>query len=326
MQRSSETGLADPAQPIDLATALGVGIEDAAQDGVLATVAVCSAPPHRLAYRAFLAERGLGERSVHEAHPQAVGFLVRNAGQPIGAAGLLPDSRLGLPIPEGFMPAVEGLRRAGRQLALLHPLVIPPTLSPRTAGLVLRTLFRLCVLTARRLDGRTDLLVYCEPHHARFFAQVLLFTIEAEAPGQILLRLDLDLCPGEWLRLYGDGAWSPYTLYARPSQQATRIVEWLRRQRQPPGLGEVVSGWIAARDGTPPAGQAELRALQRLYPGLAEHLAAHGLDALTAGPPLQPRSPADVTGPRTRLAGQHRTPTAQIQLNRNLNRLPRGAP
>jgi hypothetical protein len=278
----SESGALEPVRSIDLATALGVGIEEAAQDGQIATVALCSGPIHRRAYWAFLEDQGISGRTVHEAHPQAAAFIAHLDGQPVGAAALLPDSPLGLPLPDGFQPTLTRLRREGRQLALLDPLVIPAELPARGAGLVMRALLRLALLTARRLDGRSDILVRCEPRYARFFAQVLLFAVEADvpatpdgAPAQLLLRLDLDLCPGEWLRLYGDGAWAPYRLYVKPSLQAARVVEWLRRHRQAPSFNELVNTWIDPVDGTEPLDRDSLAGLCRLHPGLSEHLAVH---------------------------------------------------
>lgn len=272
----------EPLHALDLASVLGVGIEEAVIDGRLATVALCSEALRRRAYWAFLAGQDAGGRSLHEAHPQAATFLAQLEGEPVGAAALIPDSALGLPLPDGFQATVTRLRREGRMLALLDPLVIPAGLAAHAAGLVLRALLRLAILTARRLDGRSDFLVRCEPRHARFFAQALLFTVEAaipavdDAPAQVLLRLDLDLCPGDWLRLYGDGAWSPYGLYIRPTPQSARVLGWLRRNRQPPGFRELIASWIDPVDGTPPLDRASLAALCRLHPGLGGQLAARG--------------------------------------------------
>lgn len=291
LRPSTEVGGAEPDRPLDLATALGVGIEEAAEDGDIPTVAVCGSPAERAAYRAFLGGHGRMGRCASEAHPQAVAFLVRRRGQGIAAAGLLPDSRLGLPLSAGFATAVDGMRRNGRQIALLAPLVVPSGLSARISGLVLRTLFRLAVLAARRLDGRTDLLVRCEPRYARFFAQVLLFTAIAEVPadatgpGEVLLRLDLDLCPAEWLRLYGQGPWSPFSLYAEPTPQSRRVLEWLRRQRRPPEPDEIIAGWIAPAAGSAPLDTDTLRILQRLHPGLAERMAGRSGPGIRVPPP-----------------------------------------
>ncbi|MBN8524715.1 MAG: hypothetical protein J0M02_05195 [Planctomycetes bacterium] len=281
----------EPIRTIDLASALGAGVEEATLAGRIATIGMCTGVLQRHAYWSFLDDQGFPGRHVHEAHPQAVAFLAHLDGRPVGAAALIPDSPLGLPLPEAFQPTIARLRRDGRQMALLDPLVIPAELDARAAGLFMRALLRLAILTARRLDGRSDILVRCEPRFARFFAQVLLFTTDAEepsaangAPAQILLRLDLDLCPGEWLRLYGDGAWSPYGLHIRPSPQATRVIEWLRRHRQPPSFHELVTTWIDPRDGSPPLDYDSFHRLRRLYPGLAEHLAIHHADPDGARP------------------------------------------
>lgn len=293
----------DQQRTIDLATALGVGIEDAVHDGLLAAIEVCGDPRSRQAFRRFLDARGRSLRGAHAWHPDAAAFLVHLGDAAVAAAALLPDARLGLPVPPEFEPPLAGLRRQGRRLALLHPLVPPDGLPARIAGLILRALFRLALLAAKRLDGRTDILAVCPPEYARFFAQVLLFSVEAElppgeaAPGRVLLRLDLDLCPGEWLRLYGDGAWSPYTLYARPTAQAARIVAWLDEQRRPPAPSEVAAAWFGPGDGPPQADEATRRALLRWYPGLAEHIA-------------EPRR--DGTGPAARAATLAESPCVPI--------------
>ena len=287
---SDEHTALDPVWSIDLATALGVGLEEVVQDGQIATITLCSTPLHRRAYWSFLETQHAGERTLFEAHPRAATLLAHLDGQTVGALALLPDSPLGLPLPEVFLPTLARLRSEGRQLALIDPLVIPAELPPRIAGLVLRGLLRLALLAARRLDGRSDVLVRCEPRYARFFAQALLFTVEsdlpttADAPAQTLLRLDLDLCPSEWLRLYGDGAWSPYGLYIRPTVQTARLIDWLRR-RPPPSIQELVATWVNPCDDSPALDRASLVRLCRLYPGLSEHLiAAHRPDAQTARP------------------------------------------
>lgn len=275
---SDEHTAVDPAWSIDLATALGVGLDEVVQNGQIASITLCSTPLQRQAYWSFLQTQHAGERTIFEAHPRAATFLARLDGQMVGALALLPDSPLGLPLPEIFLTALARLRSEGRQLALIDPLVIPAELPPRIAGLVLRGLLRLALLAARRLDGRSDVLVRCEPHYARFFAQALLFSVEsdhpatAETPAQTLLRLDLDLCPSEWLRLYGDGPWSPYGLYIRPTAQTARVIDWLRSRRQPPSINDLVATWINPRDGAIPLDHTSLASLCRLYPGLSEHL------------------------------------------------------
>jgi hypothetical protein len=285
MQRTmSEGDATQPLRSIDLATALGVGIEDAAQDGDIATVSLCQSVGQRRAYWRFLDEQGIQARTVHEAHPRATAMMVHLDARPVGAAALLPDSALGLPLPASLQPVIARLRRDGRQMALLDPLVIPSEMPARGAGLVLRSLLRLALLAARRLDGRSDVLVRCESRYARFFAQVLLFSIEAEqpsqpdgTPAQMLLRLDLDLCAAAWMKLYGDSTWSPYSLYVKPTAQAARVCEWMRRQRQAPSLNDVVSCWIHPEDAEP-ADPGTIRALCRLIPGLSEHLACRQID------------------------------------------------
>ncbi len=260
------------AQRLDLATALGLGIDQVGPAGSSISLALCADLAERQDYWAFLAAQGLPGRSVLEAHPRALSLLARRGGTPIGAAALLPVGAAGPPMPEPFRQVIDRLQRAGRILAALDPVVIAPEQDPQDAGLALRAMLRLAFLAARRLDGLSDLLVRSEPRYARFFSQVLLFAVEAEAapegdvPAQVLLRLDLDLCPGEYLRLYGEGTWSPYALYVRPNPQSARVLAWLRARRQPPSPADLLHGWIRPVDGSPPADSEALAALRHIHP------------------------------------------------------------
>lgn len=280
-----------PAPRLDLATALGVGLDAVGGAGARIAVEVCATLAQRRAYWAFLAGQGLPGRCPLEAHPHALSLLARCDGEPVAAAALLPLAEAQPPMPDGLAAAVAGLRRQGRLLSALDPVAVDPRCDAQEAGLALRALLRLAFLAARRLDGFSDLLVRSEPRYARFFAQVLLFAVEAEVaeeggqPAQVLLRLDLDLCPGEWLRLYGDGPWSPYSLHVRPGPQTTRLLSWLRTQRAAPHAGDLLRGWIAPDDGAPVLDADGLALLRRLHPHAVPASARAGRRPGTAAMP-----------------------------------------
>jgi hypothetical protein len=267
----------DQPQRIDLASALGVGLEEATGfDGPI-TITVCNDLATRCAYWAYIASQGAPGRNIQEAHPRAAILLAMHGDTPVGAAALIPDSPLGLPMPDGFTPTITRLRKDGKLIAVLDPLLISPDLEPRQAGLVLRGMLRLALLYARRVDGLSDLLLRCEARYARFFAQVLLFTVESElppiggAPAQILLRLDLDLCPGEYMRLYGDTTWSPYTMYTKASPRVAPLLHWLRCRRTPPTCTDLLHGWILSASDDAGPDPEQFAALCRFYPALAQH-------------------------------------------------------
>lgn len=261
---------------IDLATALGMAPEEIGLHPGATTITICNDRLWRQRYWAFLAQHGLGGRTLQEAHPRALLLLAHDGIEDLGAAALIPDSRLGLALPPQIMPTIEGLRRDGRTLALLDPLVAVSTPPNAMAGLVLRALLRVLILAARRIDGVTDLLVHCEPRYARFFCQALLFQVACtipdtpEAKGHQLLRLDLDLCGGDYVQRYGDNLWSPYTRYIKPSIAANRLIHWLVARRTPPAPEDIVDGWLTSAQESQ-VDAAGVLALQQLYPGL-EHL------------------------------------------------------
>lgn len=262
---------APPSSRLDLATALGVGLEAVGAAGGRIALEACTSLAQRGDYWSFLAEQGLPGRCALESHPDALCLLARRDGEPVAAAALLPLGEAEPAMPAAFRAAIDGLRRQGRLLAALDPVVVAPEQDAQEAGLALRALLRLAILAARRLDGRSDLLLRSEPRYARFFTQVLLFATVAEEPArdgqpaQLLLRLDLDLCPGEWLRVYGDGPWSPYSLHIRPGAQSARLLAWLRAQRRAPTPAELLHGWIRPADGLPLPDDGELAVLRRIH-------------------------------------------------------------
>jgi hypothetical protein len=141
-------------------------------------------------------------------------------------------------------PRVITLRLQGRLVAFCDPLVLAHDLPADLAGMLLRALLRLSFLALRRIMAATDLVLCCHEPYARWFRQALLFDELDGDPardGMRVLRLDLDLAPGRWHQWYGDGPWSPYALYARPSVDAQRLISYLRAVWRPTAAGATPS-------------------------------------------------------------------------------------
>jgi hypothetical protein len=176
---------------------------------------------------------------LHDALPGTTTLLVEREGQPVARLTLAFDSPLALPADAVYGPEISALRAAGRKPCEIISLVSVEG-DLRRGAEIMKHLFKLAYLTARRLTDATDFLITVNPRHVSFYRRVLLLEeLGPERPygkvggaPAVLLGLDLLGAEERYRARYGEGPESFYRFFVNESTEPA-IVSMLCRNRRP---------------------------------------------------------------------------------------------
>lgn len=137
--------------------------------------------------------------SIHDALPKTVTFVVENrSSEIVGAATVILDTEIGLPVDTIYPSEMKALRMKGRRPAEVTSLGVKEGIKGGMQVLV--KLFNFVSIYARRIGQATDFMITVNPRHVSFYKRALLFNLAGEernygkvggAPA-VLLRLDFD--------------------------------------------------------------------------------------------------------------------------------------
>ena len=158
---------------------------------------------------------------------------------PVATLTLVFDSPLGLPADGVYGPELSRLRAAGRRPCEIVSLVSAEP-EPRRGMEIMKHLFKLAYLAARRLTDATDFLITVNPRHVSFYRRILLMNeLGSEraydkvggAPA-VLLHLDLLAAEERYRERYGDGPGSFYRFFVDPETEPETLA-MLSASRRP---------------------------------------------------------------------------------------------
>ncbi len=172
--------------------------------------------------------------SLHDALPETTTFLVRKHGCNVATLTLVPDSPLTIPADRLYGDELQALRSRGRRICEITSLVSDES-NRRRCVEVLRHMFKVAYLAARRLDGATDFVITVNPRHTLYYEKKMLFERVGDvrtydkvggAPAA-LLRLDLTTAEIRYKELLGKDT---LRCFVNPATEK-RVLAWLRARR-----------------------------------------------------------------------------------------------
>ncbi|MFH1023332.1 MAG: hypothetical protein V1809_08065 [Planctomycetota bacterium] len=202
--------------------------------------------------KGYMAPGGPGMRIIpQDALPETTTYLAIQAatGQTAATLTLVPDSPLGLPMDDLYRADLDVLRASGRKPAEIAKLVAGLDDTDERLGMeMLLHLFKLAYLTARRLEGCTDLVITVNPRHQKYYRRLLRFEYVGETrryasvagAEAVPLRLDL-LTAEETIRKRFTDHPSAQNLYRFfvENPDIPDILAWLRKERTPMPPGDL---------------------------------------------------------------------------------------
>lgn len=218
---------------------------------------------------------------LHDALPKTTTFLATLDGKDVATLTLAFDSPLGLPAFEMYGSELDRLRGNGRRLCEIISLASEETDRHRRAE-VLKHIFKLAYLTARRVEESTDFVVTVNPRHVAYYERILLFerlgvkrsySKVGGAPA-VLLRLDLEPAEERYRERYGRSEGSFFRFFVNPETEAP-LVRFLQRNRRPLDEGALRTWFGQKRKILSQASPAEQEYLRSCYPsyGIRSRLA-----------------------------------------------------
>lgn len=209
--------------------------------------------------RGYMAESGLGMRILpQDALPEVSTFLAQQAPEwsPAATLTVIPDSPFLLPMDVLYRRELDMLRGPGRKPCEIAKLVMGEAEGPEGAEAaeakpdveLLLALFRVAYLTARYLEGCTDMVITVNPHHEKYYRRLMRFERlgEPKAYGSVRgavavpMRLDL-LGAEETYRSKADLKPTARSFYGYflDEKQRPELMAWLRRERRPMSEAEL---------------------------------------------------------------------------------------
>ncbi|HOX05643.1 MAG TPA: radical SAM protein [Planctomycetota bacterium] len=174
----------------------------------------------------------------HDVLPETTTLLVERSGEPVATLTLVPDSPQGLPADGLYGGELAAMRARGRRPCEITSLAsVEPDLCRGME--IMKHLFKLAYLTARRLTGSTDLLITVNPRHVSFYRRILLMEQQGEeracprvnsAPA-VLLGLDLATAEPRYAARYGRQSGSFYRFFIDPETEPS-ILKMLGENRR----------------------------------------------------------------------------------------------
>lgn len=186
---------------------------------------------------------------LYDALPRTTTFLVDRDGETVATMTLVFDSPLGLPADGLYRSELDAWRRKGRRVCEIVSLVSDET-SRRRCVEVLRNMFKLAYLTARRLEQATDFVITVNPHHTAYYQKKLLFRRAGSersydkvggAPA-VLLRLDLETAEARYREELGPEIVKEFV----DRQTEPDLLEKLAKQRLAPDENDIET-WFAMK-------------------------------------------------------------------------------
>jgi hypothetical protein len=181
-----------------------------------------------------------------DALPEVSTFLAQQAPDWAPAATLtaVPDSPLGLPMDALYRQELDVLRGPGRKPCEIAKLVMGESGVGEDAKPdveLLLALFRIGYITARYLEGCTDLVITVNPHHEKYYRRLMRFERLGEpraygsVRGAVAVPMRLDLLGAEdtYRRTAAlkPAARSFYGYFLDEAQRPA-LLAWLRRERR----------------------------------------------------------------------------------------------
>ncbi len=201
----------------------------------------------------FLVEKRAQDTTAVSAAPSTLGLQAAAAVVPVATLTLVFDSPLGLPAEEVYGPELGSLRACGRRPCEIVSLVSVEG-DLRCGMEIMKRLFKLAYLVARRLTDATDFLITVNPRHVSFYKRILLMSeLGPERPygkvgGAPAVLLGLDLLGAEELyrARYGEEQGSFFRFFV---DQVTEpeIVSRLSRSRRPLGEADLRRFFVEER-------------------------------------------------------------------------------
>lgn len=177
---------------------------------------------------------------LHQALPDATTLLMSRQGKDVATLTLIFDSLLRLPADTLYSREMDDLRSHGRRLCEIISLA-NAEIQGHVCHEILKHMFKLAYLTARRLEDATDFIITVNPYHVGYYTKKLLFEAAGEERAYdkvggvpaVLLRLKLDTAEDQYLVRYGDCEGSFYRFFVdRESEPA--LLEFLAARRPAP--------------------------------------------------------------------------------------------
>ena len=189
--------------------------------------------------------------NLHDALPSTTTFFVSRGDTVVGALSVVFDSPFRLPADELYHAELDVLRAKGRRLCEIISLANDDK-EGRGCLEILKEMFRMAYLTARKEEGCTDIVITVNPHHVAYYERRLMFDRAGEerryekvagAPA-VLLALDLTTAEERYIAAYGTKENSLFRHFCLRDNEAG-LCRMIREGRRPEML-LALAAWFRA--------------------------------------------------------------------------------